>query len=639
MEKRNDYHFHAERFRVFLEDIADGYYETDLRGNFIFFNKALCRIFGYLPEEILHHNFREFMDETNARLAFENTHRIYVTGEGLTDIIWEIITKDKQKRILEASANLILDHEGRKIGFRGIVRDMTLMYQTQASLRESERIAREQYQAIKRAERTNQILFRIANALPQYQELDELLVFITSEVQDIIGVEGASVILLDEEKKEFFFRTVVYENRETGRKMKEIRFPVDKGVAGYVYRTGEPLIVSDTSESIYFYKKVDEKAGYETRNMLDVPIRTKDRMVGVLCCVNKKSGAFDRKDLELVSTIASTVAPTIEHARINEALKRSYEEVQSLNRAKERVIHHLSHELKTPISVLAASMELLKKKLSCMDDASINRILDRSDRNLHRLLEILYKTEDILREKDFKSYHMMNSLLEVSTDVIETFISEHHESQALLTAVRNRIDQLFGQKNWEPKRAEIDRFVETSIQRMYPLFSHRKCQIIPRILSTSPVLIPHEVLNIIVEGLIRNAIENTPDGGRIAITVRQTSEGPELEVNDFGVGITENNQRHIFESIFTTRDTQQYSTKKPFDFNAGGKGFDLFRMKLFSERYHFTITMDSTRCRFIPTDQDICPGNVDDCVHCHTIADCINSGGTRVVVQFPSYRG
>ena len=41
-----------ERYRVFIEDIGDGFYETNIDGDFVFFNDALCRIFGYPPDEI-----------------------------------------------------------------------------------------------------------------------------------------------------------------------------------------------------------------------------------------------------------------------------------------------------------------------------------------------------------------------------------------------------------------------------------------------------------------------------------------------------------------------------------------------------------------------------------------------------------
>jgi hypothetical protein len=91
----------------------------------------------------------------------------------------------------------------------------------------------------------------------------------------------------------------------------------------------------------------------------------------------------------------------------------------------------------------------------------------------------------------------------------------------------------------------------------------------------------------------------------------------------------------IFESYITTRETMQYSTRKPYDFNAGGKGFDLLRMKIFSERYNFRIDMTSSRCSFIPGDEDICHGDIRKCSHCRTEKDCLNSGGTSVVIRFP----
>jgi hypothetical protein len=78
----------------------------------------------------------------------------------------------------------------------------------------------------------------------------------------------------------------------------------------------------------------------------------------------------------------------------------------------------------------------------------------------------------------------------------------------------------------------------------------------------------------------------------------------------------------------------QYSTRQPFDFKAGGKGFDLLRMKIFSERYNFNIKMTSQPCKFVDTKGHECPGNVVDCTPLAGADDCHNSGGTTVRVQF-----
>ena len=139
-----------------------------------------------------------------------------------------------------------------------------------------------------------------------------------------------------------------------------------------------------------------------------------------------------------------------------------------------------------------------------------------------------------------------------------------------------------------------------------------------------------------VIGLIRNAIENTPDESKIEISVGKKGKEVELEVRDYGVGITLDNQKRIFEGFLTTQDTMDYSSKRPFDFNAGGKGADLLRMKIFSERYNFWIQMSSSRCRYIPQDKDVCPGIVSKCGFCKKIEDCYQSGGTTFTVLFPA---
>jgi len=139
----------------------------------------------------------------------------------------------------------------------------------------------------------------------------------------------------------------------------------------------------------------------------------------------------------------------------------------------------------------------------------------------------------------------------------------------------------------------------------------------------------------IIDGLIKNAIENTPDVGKIEVVVQKKGEGAELEVRDFGVGITEENQTRIFEGFFATQETIDYSSKRPFDFNAGGKGADLLRMKIFSERYNFKIDMVTSRCRYIPKESDACPGRISECSFCTKKEDCHLSGGTVFRLQFP----
>jgi hypothetical protein len=263
------------------------------------------------------------------------------------------------------------------------------------------------------------------------------------------------------------------------------------------------------------------------------------------------------------------------------------------------VIHHLSHELKTPVSILSASLNLIKKRISEMPDQQYDQIFERAQRNLQRLLEMQYQLEDILREKDYQTHQMLSALLDACADELEVLISLGLGEQDIIRKIRQHIDDTYGPRESKSEEIELGPYVKDKIKALRPNFAHRKCRLRTYVLETAPIYIPADVLGKVVEGLVRNAVENTPDGGKISVKVRKGEIGPELEVKDSGIGISEENLRLIFENYFTSYDTMQYSTRQPYDFKAGGKGFDLLRMKIFSERYHFKLYMHSDRCRHL----------------------------------------
>ncbi len=729
----------SERYKAFVENIEEGVYEVDIDGNFLYFNDSLCRIFGYTREEIQFQSFAKFMDRQQAEVFVASFKSMYETGQGFSNFIWRIVTKEGDHKVLELSANLITNKEGKSVGFRGIVRDSTNKFRTQDALEKSERRLRTLFRFVpfpivvytvdgrvsyinpaftetfgwkfdelegktipyvppdleqeaaeiiqklfkegvirkyetqrltkdgrildvafraavvsetgdepsgelvilrditqeKRIARNNEAMLRTSLALPEYPSLEGLLDYVSSEIKRLLEVEGALVILLDEEKKELFFKGAAIDDLAAEERVKEIRYPADKGVSGKVVRTGKPIIVPDTSKDPNFYSVVDIKAGFKTKNMLDVPLRSKDRIIGVLCAMNKKTGAFDNTDVELLNMIAGTVALSIENARYSDELKEAYYEVSSLNRAKDKVINHLSHELRTPLSILSASLNILEKDLSSLPKKNWQTTIERARRNLKRILDMQYQVEDIMRERHYDVHYLVSLLLEECADELESLVAEEVGEGRLVETIRKRIDEIFGQKDVIHKTIALDEYLKERLKALEPLFSHRRVEIITRFEQTPPIHMPLDPLQKVIDGLIKNAIENTPDMGKIEVVINKKGEGTELVVHDYGVGITEGDQRRIFEGFFATQDTMAYSSKRPFDFNAGGKGADLLRMKIFSERYNFKIDMVSLRCGFIPKTTDVCPGKVDDCSFCKDRKDCYRSGETRFVLFFP----
>jgi len=583
-----------------------------LDGLVSYLNIAFTQAFGWSIEELegktIPYVPAELQDEKDSKM------RQLLEKKSLPNYETRRLTKDGAIKDVVIRGSVYSERKGEPSGVLMILRDVTQE---------------------KRMQRINETLLRISMALPAYPYLEDLLDYISGEIKRALNVQGAIVILLDEKRHEFFFLGAAYDDEATEKRAKEIRYPAEKGISGRVIKTGEPVIVPDTSKDPDFHSLVDQQLGYTSRNMLDVPLRSGDRITGVLCATNKNEGIFDQTDIELLNMIGGTVALSIENARVSQELKRAYEEVKSLNRAKDKVISHLSHELKTPVAILSGSLNLLLRKLSELPEKSWKPTIEMAQRNLNRIIDLHYEVEDIMEDNEYKAHGLLSFLLDQCRDELTTLIAEETDDVGLAERIQKRIDDLFGPKETVSAEVDLSEFFEQRLEALQPLFSHRQVEIVTNLEDVPLIYMPLDPLEKIIDGLLKNAIENTPDEGKVEVAVRKKGSGTELSVHDYGVGIIEENQQRIFEGFFTTLDTMDYSSKNPFDFNAGGKGADLLRMKIFSERYHFTITMESTRCRFIPNEHDICPGRISECSFCETREDCFRSGETIFSIYFP----
>jgi diguanylate cyclase (GGDEF)-like protein/PAS domain S-box-containing protein len=127
-----------EKYRTILENIGDGYYEVDLVGNLIFFNDSLCRIVGYPRDELMGMNNREYMSPETAKRTYQLFNEVYKRGEPTKIFDWEFIKIDGSTINVEISISLMRDSKGEPVGFRGILRDITVRKQAEEALRESE---------------------------------------------------------------------------------------------------------------------------------------------------------------------------------------------------------------------------------------------------------------------------------------------------------------------------------------------------------------------------------------------------------------------------------------------------------------------------------------------------------------------
>lgn len=127
-----------ERYRTILDTIYDGYYETDLKGNFTFFNNSFSNILEVDPNSLIGKNYTEFESHDGKQNTYEIFNKVFRSKRPITGYDWQIITKTGKKKFIQVSISLRQDKNGKKVGFRGIARDITDTKLAELRLRENE---------------------------------------------------------------------------------------------------------------------------------------------------------------------------------------------------------------------------------------------------------------------------------------------------------------------------------------------------------------------------------------------------------------------------------------------------------------------------------------------------------------------
>jgi Nif-specific regulatory protein len=185
---------------------------------------------------------------------------------------------------------------------------------------------------LERHVRELQALYEIGQALSSVHDLDHLLQLAMERVVTLLDIESASSILLDEERDELYFK-VAYDRRAGHEQdLREVRFPAKQGIAGCVIQEGQSLVVSDVEQDSRWYSRVDAHTGTKTRSIICAPLRTKNRIIGVLEAINKLQGVFTIEDVQLLEAFANQLALALENARLIQELQAARERLSEENR-------------------------------------------------------------------------------------------------------------------------------------------------------------------------------------------------------------------------------------------------------------------------------------------------------------------
>jgi len=168
------------------------------------------------------------------------------------------------------------------------------------------------------------LLYELGCAFVAKTDLAELVPFVIAKCREALNAEGASILLLDRDRNEFYFPYVSDENAAVAGVLAQLRVPAESGIAGAALKSGKAIIVADAQRDPRLYRNVDAATGAITRNIIAVPLTSGHGVIGVLEVLNRRGGtAFDADDLALIEAVSGSVTIAIENARLYEQLRNS----------------------------------------------------------------------------------------------------------------------------------------------------------------------------------------------------------------------------------------------------------------------------------------------------------------------------
>ena len=400
------------------------------------------------------------------------------------------------------------------------------------------------------------VLLDLALELGPELSIEEVLEKIVQHIADDLGYAIVSIMLLDENDDHLAISAAKGLSR---RIIETSRMEVGKGVSGTVAQSGEPLLIKDL-EADERFAKVQSHGRYTTKSLICVPLKVGDRVIGVLNANNKsRSGPLNEYDLHILSVFAAHVSVSIERVRLYHNLERkalelenAYGKLKVIDQLKSDFIINVSHEYRTPVTIILGYLELLKNTL----------------------------TEPPHMEKvgvAMEAANRLSSLIDDSTDLL-------------------RLDT--GSSPFLFQEAQLHYFLEESVRGQWPRFGLKGVDLsldLPD--RMPPVWADKDKMIKVFDKLLDNALKFTPQGGYARIKAQSYGDGGVLiSVEDSGSGVPHEDMNRIFDRFEQGGDIM---TEKP-----EGTGLGLPIAKAIVAGHRGTIRLDedyADGCRIIVT--------------------------------------
>ncbi len=345
-------------------------------------------------------------------------------------------------------------------------------------------------------------LIEVSLRLNSTLDLEELLQFIIHSATDILDCESVSILLYDEKTARLNF--VAASNTDT-KKLAETPVPLEKSLAGTIFRENKVISMSDVHKDARQYLLVSKLVNIEVKNLLGVPMRIKDKPTGVLEALNKRNGAFDESDADILAVIASQAAVALHNARLVEELQEAYNNLRDADQLKTNFLALASHELRTPLGVIIGYATFLQQE-------SPGELSEHAKQVLNAAMQMRALVDAMTNMDMLRSSEMIMHRLVVPIQQI-----------------------LLGAFNGVKNLAEAKSQLVTLKLPETPL----------------PVKCDPEKLKSAFANLLDNAVRFTPEHGKIVVGATSRPGGDVLcWVQDDGIGIPQPELKKIFNEFY-----------------------------------------------------------------------------------------
>jgi signal transduction histidine kinase len=369
-----------------------------------------------------------------------------------------------------------------------------------------------------------QRIIEISQQLNSTLDHTTLLRHIVSAATELTHSEAASILLLDDISGELRFEQA---SNVSASDTVGIVVPIEGSIAGWVVSHGEARVIQDVNREPSFFKSVDDALAFRTSSLLAVPMKARTRVIGALEAVNKLDGErFNDDDVKTLTILAGQAAIAIENSKLFQ---------------QSDFMSEMVHELRTPLLALKTSTALLLRP--DLPQSRHNDIVETMQGETDRLIRLTNDFLDLARLESGRAKldQMPFELIRLFNECID--VVQHQASERSITlSVRGHETEVLGDRG----------------------------------------KIKQVLLN-----LLTNAIKYNRDGGHVFLQAYQPDKNEdmiEIAVQDTGYGISEDNQRSMFQKFFRGSDTAGFTQ---------GTGLGLTIAKHIVEGHGGTIWLNS----------------------------------------------